>query len=334
MSKSKYFIVILLVFSLNQFIYSMEQDSIDIFSSYLNEALTDEELRQLVKKAPWRILGINNTNIFDFSRSDIEQLARPLLFKYHSDRNKDKSESERDKINELYKHINNAKDALIEYLESSKWYALYIVRMNFLWDILNSIKEINKIRVLGSADSEAIYKAAKIDCLIHTYSPIFSIVKFHNIVFHEEIFPAQSNIIKFVRGLSLLPNLVSFKFLNKDFEIIRNSHWIAKNNKYLKKDFKKERFTQYVWLAINKLFPYASLIASRMINENVTLLGSVRNYEKLKEKSFNVFEISKAISHISELLRKKCRYEIELGNYKSYKANKDMKKMFQDLNKI
>lgn len=334
MSKSKYFISILLVFSLNQFIYSMQQAPTDICSSYLKKALTDEDLKQLIENAPWKVLGINHTNIYNLTRSDIEQLARPLLARYHSDKNKDKIESERDKINELYKHINNARGKLIEYLEFSKKYALYIVKVNFLWDVLNSVKEINKIRVLGSYNSEAIYRAAKIDCLINTYAPIFSVVKLLNISFHQEIFPAQNNIIKFVRALSLLPNLSSLKFLNKNFEIIKNSHRIAKNNKYLKKDLKRERFTQYGWLAINKLFPYASFIASRIISENTTLLGALINCETLKRKSFNVFEISKAISHISEILRKKCRYEIELGNYKSYKANKDMKKMFQDLNKI
>lgn len=319
MSKSKYFIVILLVFSLNQFIYSMNSGTTDIFSSYLNGTITDENLKNLVETVPWQLLKIDYNNIFDLSKSDIERSARPLLNKYHPDKNK--SNPNRDKIEELYKHINNAKDVLIKNAEFRKNCAFNIIGINFLWDVLNSIKEINKISILGSVDSKSIFKAAKIDSLINAYAPIFSLIKFQNIVLQENIFPAQSNIIKVARTLSLLSNLASFKFLNKDFEIIKNSYCISKNNKYLNKDFKKEKFTQYVWLAVNKLFPYATFIVSSMFNENRTLT----------RKSFSLFEVSKAISHISEILRKNRRYEIELGNCKAYKANKDMKKMFLEL---
>lgn len=171
------------------------------------------------------------------------------------------------------------------------------LKIGILFDIINFLKEVNNIRVLGSCNKMDITNSAKIDCLFNCISSIWMITKFNDLGNIK-----QKNIINKIG--QLVPNISNFIFL-KFNKIIDDADKIAKYNKEIKRDLYKTKASQYSWLTLNKIIPYLGLI------------GSKSRYLKENQN----FKMLKIISNISESIRRYYRYKAEMGDYRNHKPN-------------
>ncbi|CDK31053.1 hypothetical protein [Candidatus Babela massiliensis] len=195
---------------------------------------------------------------------------------------------------------------------------LSLVKFNAVCDLLSVIKEMNRIRVLGSQDKVDIKKTNVLDGIVNLFSGVFGIFELRKFTEKMEEFPSKDTHVLAARAFNLVYPLYNFILLAKDNEILKNTEKIAKYNKKTKRSLFKTKVVQSAWLAINKLAPYVGLALARNVNENTNLLNVFTNPERLKVKSFETFEVVKALSNISETMRKYCKHKAEVGDYKEY----------------
>lgn len=195
---------------------------------------------------------------------------------------------------------------------------LSLVKFNAVCDLLSVIKEMNRIRVLGSRNKVDIKETNFLDGIVNLFSGVFGIFELRKFTEKMEEFPSKDTHVLAARAFNLVYPLYNFILLAKDNEILKNTEKIAKYNKKTKRSLFKTKVVQSAWLAINKLAPYVGLTLARNVNENTSLLNVFTNPERLKARSFETFEIVKALSNISEIMRKYCRHKAEVGDYKEY----------------
>lgn len=195
---------------------------------------------------------------------------------------------------------------------------LSLVNFNAVCDLLSVIKEMNRIRVLGSHNKVDIKETNFLDGIVNLLSGVFGIFELRKFTEKMEEFSSKDTHVLAARAFNLVYPLYNFILLAKDNEILKNTEKIAKYNKKTKRSLFKTKVVQSAWLAINKLAPYVGLALARNVNENTNLLNVFTNPERLKVKSFETFEVVKALSNISEIMRKHCKHKAEVGDYKEY----------------
>jgi len=112
------------------------------------------------------------------------------------------------------------------------------LKIGILFDIINFLKEVNNIRVLGNCNKMDIANSAKIHRLFNCISSIWMITKFNDLGNIK-----QKNIINKIG--QLVPNISNFIFL-KFNKIIEDADKIAKYNKKIKRDLDKTKASQYI----------------------------------------------------------------------------------------
>ncbi len=195
---------------------------------------------------------------------------------------------------------------------------LNLVKFNAVCDLLSVIKEIDSIRVLGSHDKVDIKETNLFDGIVNLFSGVCGIFELRKFTEKMEEFSSKDTHVLAARAFNLVYPLYNFILLAKDNEILKNTEKIAKYNKKTKRNLFKTKVVQSAWLAINKLAPYVGLALARNVNENTNLLNVFTNPERLKVKSFETFEVAKALSNISEMMRKYYRHKAEVGDYNKY----------------
>ncbi|CDK30789.1 hypothetical protein [Candidatus Babela massiliensis] len=210
---------------------------------------------------------------------------------------------------EILKANNNRIRKLKQELLISKQKNQYnYIKFCFLGDLINILKEINKIRVLGSFNEEVIHDAALLDRLFNSLVPFSIIPNIYYSLNSISYSLKQDRYVNFARFINFMNPILNFLLFDKrEKQIEKNAYKISKYNKETNKTLSGEKFVQYNWLLFNKISPYLVFVLSR-------------NYEKLALNSYNVFEIAKALSNMSEIVRKHFRYKVEMRGLYNYKA--------------
>ncbi len=198
---------------------------------------------------------------------------------------------------------------------------LFYIHCNMAWDFLNILKDINKIRVLGSSDSKSISHGATLEDRLSGVSALISGARIH-ILFNDidSIF-SDNKYVVFSRIINLIYPLFDIFTIHKHIEVLKNAEKIASYNKETNRSLLKTKFIQYGWLTVNKLAPYLLFAWSRKSNENINFFNIFKKSENLNLKSYEIFEIAKSLTHISEALRKHMRFKAELGNSKNHNVS-------------
>ena len=338
--RNKYIFLLAFIFLINNML-AMKTSGPTLISRYLSGNITSEKLYEISEVRPWEVLGISpqaRPNI-------IKRSYQKLVLAYHPDRN---SET---KANDIFKAVQNAYEQLTgtekkfipeesakstpnfdirrnqkQYQsarekkdqELNKQNLLFNIHVNIIWDSFNVLKEINKIRVLGSLNEKSILNAANLDGILHSFSPMFFKAKISIFWDYINDIPAQNIYVQYARAMSLIHPFIDIYFFKKDGEISKEAERISKYNKETGRNLSKTKFVQYSWLLFNKIAPYMAFALSRKNNENVDFIDIFNNTEKLTLGSYERFEVVKEMAHVSEILRKLYRYIIEYGDYKNF----------------
>ncbi len=206
-----------------------------------------------------------------------------------------------------------------ERIKSNK---LLLIKGLLFWDILDIAGNINKINTLGSNSAIKISEAANLELANIIPNIYISFIKAliyanNTDIFYDEY--SQKFIIH--RLLHFLPDIANFKFAIDNAQIINNAKSIAQYNKSAQRNLSKAKKNQYIWLIINKIYPYLMFIIARKNDENCKIKDILSNPHKIKSNTLYKMEIFRIISNISEIIRKISLYRLEKGEYKKYQTN-------------
>lgn len=202
--------------------------------------------------------------------------------------------------------------------------------INFLKsDILGAISELYKISALGSKDKSKVYRAGVFYGLCHFLSlldtkDIFYKELYRNIFlcFDKKSLSVFEKSIISSRFINVVTNIYNLKFLMKEYHNLKKANKIAKYNKETNRDLSSTRLKQYLWYAGNKLLPYVVFAGSRIFYDQDRLLNTF-NFQKIVRTKDNnsvyLLELFRAISNVSEIMRKNDLYKSEEGDFHSKK---------------
>lgn len=204
-------------------------------------------------------------------------------------------------------------------------------------DILSSISELYKISALGSKDKSKVYRAGVFYGLCHFLylldtKDIFYKELYRNIFlcFDKKSLSAFEKSIISSRFINVVTNIYNLKFLIKEYQNLKKANKIAKYNKETNRDLSSTRLKQYLWYAGNKLLPYMVFAGSRIFYDQDSLLNTF-NFQKIVRTKDNnsvcLLELFRAISNVSEIMRKNDLYKSEEGDFMKY--FKDLKSFDQ-----
>ncbi|MCK9543647.1 MAG: hypothetical protein M0R03_16635 [Novosphingobium sp.] len=212
--------------------------------------------------------------------------------------------------------------------ELDKLYNLNNLESFILIDLLYLINEIYRIKTVTSDNSSKIITHVSIGAIFNILSIIYGftntlnqndlIHKFAGINYKDKRIEPISIIIKWALFSRILPAIAAVEFILKDIKIIKDTkdtNELAKTNTKLNSNIKDFKTKQLIWLMINKITPY---IAMAVLGSGYKQAESVK-----KQNNFTgqVFIVIKAISDISEIIRKHYRYKVEIGNCQNHKTN-------------
>jgi len=234
-------------------------------------------------------------------------------------------------LNNISKLINNIVTALNKLDQN--------ISKTMLTDIIHSFNELYRISSLGSNDDINIKRAAKIGQFFHILSILnmpINLLDYLNIKglckmtdyfnIEHKATPINSS-VDLARFSTILPGLSAFKFAKQDAQVRRDASKIAQYNKATKRDLKSAKLKQLAWYGINKIAPYVGFALMRKIHDkdnfsNAFNHNSIINIEN--RTTMQTFSVFKAISNISEIIRKHYRYKAEMGDYQNYFKNKNI----------
>ncbi|MCK9543655.1 MAG: hypothetical protein M0R03_16675, partial [Novosphingobium sp.] len=179
--------------------------------------------------------------------------------------------------------------------------------------------DVCKIKALGSQNSSLIRLGAIIGltkAITHSdlSYQIDILVSIINLNYYKKFNTIQKN-------LDAFKNTANIKFIIDNAIIFANAEKIANYNKEEPRNLSKAKTTQYIWLAVNKLIPYAAFAFIRKFNENCKISDIFTDYKKLKKRSFQSYTTIRTIASISEIIRQIALQCLENCQYKKHQTN-------------
>lgn len=197
------------------------------------------------------------------------------------------------------------------YLNSS----YMLLGKSIIYDLLTLGHEINKINIIGNFNPQEIKNLADISKVFDLNSCTTSFIA--KIIFYYKLNKYNNEehlnkIVRLSRTVDLLSSLFEISSLKKDHIIFKDADKIAQCNKSRKIESNTTKLYQYIWLSLNKILPYISYIG---VKGSGYLSNSASNIEK---NALTGFEALKALSTISEIIRKQKVQQAIIGDYNKY----------------
>ncbi|MCK9543652.1 MAG: hypothetical protein M0R03_16660 [Novosphingobium sp.] len=181
-----------------------------------------------------------------------------------------------------------------------------------VYDLFNAMQDLNRINKLGCKDAEAIKNSEAIEFIknLALSSQLMSQLEFAENI---ENLSKNNNLKKVIENSSILKKIANIKFTIDSIIICANANKIAYYNQKFPKSLSKIRLSQYIWLVINKLAPYIGFALTKNTNQNYDASNC--------SNAFTNYQMIRALSNISEILRKVILNHLYMRKHKQSEVN-------------